>query len=146
MFTFLMIIQMLVAASLVAVILMQRSEGGGLGVSSGSAGLMTARGAADFLTRATAILATLFVVLSTALAAYATVRTGPSTIDTSLAKQAPANAAPLPGTQVPATPGATGQVPLAEDPLAAAAKAGAARAQDTAPATTNSSQGVPLAH
>ena len=72
MFTFLMIVQMLVAAALVAVILMQRSEGGGLGVGSSSSGLMTARGAADFLTRATAILATIFVVLSISLAAYAT--------------------------------------------------------------------------
>ena len=42
---------------------MQRSEGGGLGVSSSSAGLMTARGAADLLTRATAVFATLFIVL-----------------------------------------------------------------------------------
>jgi preprotein translocase subunit SecG len=144
MFTFLMIIQMLVAAALVAVILMQRSEGGGLGVGSSSAGLMTARGAADFLTRATAILATMFVVLSISLAGYATVRTGPTTIDTSLAKQAPASSAPLPGTQIPVTPGAPGGVPLAGDPLAAAAKANAAP-QGSAPATTNTSQGVPLA-
>ncbi|HKT15274.1 MAG TPA: preprotein translocase subunit SecG [Allosphingosinicella sp.] len=143
MFTFLMIVQMLVAAALVAVILMQRSEGGGLGVGSSSSGLMTARGAADFLTRATAILATIFVVLSISLAAYATVRTGPSEIDTTLAKQAPATSTPLPGAQVPVTPGATGGVPLAEDPLAAAAKANAERSQ--AAAATNRSQGVPLA-
>ena len=56
MFTFLLIVQTLVAASLVGVILMQRSEGGGLGVGGSSSGFMTARGAADFLTRATAIL------------------------------------------------------------------------------------------
>ena len=53
MFTFLLIVQTLVAASLVGVILMQRSEGGGLGVGGSSSGFMTARGAADFLTRAT---------------------------------------------------------------------------------------------
>jgi preprotein translocase subunit SecG len=146
MFTFLMIVQMLVAAALVAVILMQRSEGGGLGVGSSSAGLMTARGAADFLTRATAVLATLFVVLSISLAAYATVRTGPSTIDTSLAKQAPASPVPVPGTQVPLAPGPVGGVPLAGDPLAAAAKSNAARSSGAAPAATNTSQGVPLAH
>ena len=64
MFTFLLIVQTLVAAALVAVILMQRSEGGGLGVGGSSAGFMTARGAADFLTRATAILGGLFIVLS----------------------------------------------------------------------------------
>ena len=56
MFTFLLIVQTLVAASLVAVILMQRSEGGGLGVGGSSSGFMTARGAADFLTRSTSIL------------------------------------------------------------------------------------------
>ena len=56
MFTFLLIVQTLVAAALVGVILMQRSEGGGLGVGGSSSGLMTARGAADFLTRATAVL------------------------------------------------------------------------------------------
>ena len=54
MFTFLLILQTIVAASLVGVILMQRSEGGGLGVGGNSSGLMSARGAADFLTRATA--------------------------------------------------------------------------------------------
>jgi preprotein translocase subunit SecG len=143
MFTFLLIIQTLVAASLVGVILMQRSEGGGLGVSSSSSGLMTARGAADFLTRATAILATLFVLLSIVLAGVATVQTAPREIDTSLAKQAPATpgpaTAPLPGSNVP----------LAEDdPLAGVAAAGAnAAAPSPAPAQKqgNSSQGVPLA-
>src|SRR3546814_12354045 len=64
MFTFLLIVQTLVAASLVTVILMQRSEGGGLGVGGSTSGLMSARGAADFLTRAPAVLATLFVLLS----------------------------------------------------------------------------------
>ena len=70
MFTFLLIVQTLVAASLVSVILMQRSEGGGLGVGGSSSGFMTARGASDFLTRSTAVLGALFVILSIP-AAYA---------------------------------------------------------------------------
>ena len=71
-FLFLTVVQALVAAALVGVILMQKSEGGGLGTGGGSpSGLMSARGAADFLTRTTGILATLFVVLSIALAAMA---------------------------------------------------------------------------
>lgn len=70
-FIFLTVVQAIVAALLVAVILMQKSEGGGLGVGGSPAGVMSARGAADFLTRSTAILATLFVVLSIALAAIA---------------------------------------------------------------------------
>ena len=103
MFTFLLIVQTLVAAALVAVILMQRSEGGGLGVGGSSAGLMTARGAADFLTRSTAILGALFIFLSIALAALAGTRDA-QTIDTSLAKQ-PVQQAPIaPARPAPAAP------------------------------------------
>ena len=94
MFTFLLIFQTLVAASLVSVILMQRSEGGGLGVGGSSSGFMTARGAADFLTRSTAILGGLFVFLSIALAAYAGTTGQPVQVDTSLANHA-APAAPV---------------------------------------------------
>ncbi len=97
MFTFLLILQTVVAASLVAVILMQRSEGGGLGVGGSSSGFMTARGAADFLTRSTAVLGAVFVILSIVLAAVAGVGREPAKIDTSLANTlAPAPAAPAP--------------------------------------------------
>ena len=92
MFTFLLILQSLVTVSMVAVILMQRSEGGGLGVGGSPAGLMSARGAADFLTRATAILAALFIVLSIALAGLATIQRAPTKIDPSLSPTAPAQA------------------------------------------------------
>ena len=101
MFTFLLIVQTIVAASLVGVILMQRSEGGGLGVGGSSSGFMTARGAADFLTRSTAVLATIFVALAIALAAIAGVSRQPTTLDTTLANQvapaAPASGVPTPG-------------------------------------------------
>jgi preprotein translocase subunit SecG len=129
MFTFLLILQSLVAASMVTVILMQRSEGGGLGVGGSPSGLMSARGAADFLTRATAILATLFVVLSIALAGLATIERAPTKIDPSLSKTAPRTA--------PAAPAA----PPAVDPLAGAA--GQAPVNGAAPATSNGA--VPLA-
>ena len=125
-FTFLLIVQTLVAAAMVGVILMQRSEGGGLGVGGSPSGLMSARGAADFLTRATTILATLFVILSIALAGLATMERAPVKIDPSLQRKA-APAAPagtLPG-QAPAgaLPGQApagalpGQVPPVVDPL-----------------------------
>jgi preprotein translocase subunit SecG len=119
-FTFILVIQTIVAAALVAVILMQRSEGGGLGVGGSSSGLMTARGAADFLTRATAVLATLFVILSIVLAGLAAIDRSPSTIDPSLSRRT------LPTTpvgQVAPVPGQvnSGTVPLADDPLAGAA-------------------------
>jgi preprotein translocase subunit SecG len=103
MFTFLLIVQTLVAAALVGVILMQRSEGGGLGVGGSSSGFMTARGAADFLTRSTAVLASIFIVLAIALAAIAGVSRRPATIDTSLANQV-APATPVTGVPLPGQP------------------------------------------
>jgi len=91
-FLFLMVVQALVAALLVGVILMQKSEGGGLGTGGSPSGFMSARGAADFLTRTTAILAGVFVVLSIVLAAMAANTSGARTIDTSLKREAPVQA------------------------------------------------------
>ena len=105
MYTFLLIVQTVIATSLVATILMQRSEGGGLGVGGSSSGFMTARGAADFLTRTTAVLAAIFVTLSIVLAAIAGVAREPTRVDTSLVNQA-APAAPV-------APVGTGLPPLA---------------------------------
>ena len=126
-FTFLLIVQTLVAAALVIVILMQRSEGGGLGVGGNSSGLMTARGAADFLTRATTVLATIFVLLSITLAALAAVDRAPDTIDPTLAQ--------------PSAPAPVSQVPIAGAPAIPGTAAPDANA--AAPAETNGS--VPLA-
>jgi preprotein translocase subunit SecG len=114
MFTFLLIVQTIVALSLVSTILMQRSEGGGLGVGGSSSGFMTARGAADFLTRSTAILGALFVILSIALAAIAGASRQPMQVDTSLANQV-APIAPAPQPVPPAAdPGA--QPPAQQQP------------------------------
>jgi preprotein translocase subunit SecG len=102
MFTFLLIVHAMIAGSLVIVILMQRSEGGGLGMGGSPSGLMSARGAADFLTRATAVLATMFVLSSIFLAVLATVSRAPTKIDTSLVRPtAPGSTAPLGGQQAP---------------------------------------------
>jgi preprotein translocase subunit SecG len=136
-FIFLTVVQAIVAALLVTVILMQKSEGGGLGTTSGPAGFMSARGAADFMTRATSVLATAFVALSVLLAALAVKTTATHTIDTSLNRAAPvAPADPLAGVQngagAPAAPagaapsGAASPAPAAKplpaDPLSGAAK------------------------
>jgi preprotein translocase subunit SecG len=120
MFAFLLIVQTLIASSLVGVILMQRSEGGGLGVGGSSSGFMTARGAADFLTRSTSVLGGMFIVLSIVMAAIAGATREPTKIDTSLAgklaptqqqtQPAPAQPTPAPTTtpdqnqQAPAVP------------------------------------------
>src|SRR5215218_10816796 len=114
MFTFLLIVQTIVAASLVGVILMPRSEGSRLGVGGSSSGFMTARGAADFLTRSTAVLGGLFIVLSVAMAAIAGTTREPAKIDTSLAgKLAPAQRAqPVqPGPTQPIAPEQNQQAP-----------------------------------
>ncbi|WP_425229727.1 preprotein translocase subunit SecG [Sphingomonas sp.] len=126
MFQFLLVIHALVAAVLVTVILMQRSEGGGLGMGGSPSGLMSARGAADFLTRMTSITATLFVGLSIVLAVTAATRHN-ETIDTSLARRTPAPAArpapvidpgappaEAPNTTSPASPPANGQAPFGQ--------------------------------
>lgn len=61
----LLIIHLLVTIALVFLILIQRSEGGALGIGGG--GMMSARGTANFLTRATAVLATVMILISIAL-------------------------------------------------------------------------------
>ena len=123
MFLFLTVVQAIVAAALVGVILMQRSEGGGLGIGGSPTGMLSARGAADFLTRSTRWLAILFVVLSILLAAMAA-ETGSATSESTPDRSVtPAESDPL-GSGVlggpttapaPATP--AGEAP-AEDPPA----------------------------
>ncbi|MEN0077299.1 MAG: preprotein translocase subunit SecG [Paracraurococcus sp.] len=68
--TVLLIIHLFVTLALIGVVLLQRSEGGGLGIGSsqGMGGFMTGRGTANLLTRTTAILGTAFFVLSLTLA------------------------------------------------------------------------------
>ena len=105
MFAFLLIVQTLIATALIGVILMQRSEGGGLGVGGSSSGFMTARGAADFLSRSTAVLGGLFIVLSIVMAAYAGTSRKPVKIDTSLANSTgQLEQRPVPSQQVPGQP------------------------------------------
>lgn len=131
-FIFLTVVQAIVAAMLVGVILMQKSEGGGLAGGGSPAGLMSARGAADFMTRLTTILAVLFVGLSILLAAMAA-KTGAgkpiedtlnrsSIPDQQLPQQAPAPVNPLDGGAQPAPAGAASPPAGAANPLEAPAK------------------------
>ncbi|MCM8730262.1 preprotein translocase subunit SecG [Hephaestia sp. GCM10023244] len=132
MFTFLLVLQAIIGAALVTVILMQRSEGGGLGMGGSPSGLMSARGAADFLSRATAILAGIFVLLSIALATLAATRHA-TTIDTSLATSAPApSATPPAGATVPQTDAAP-FAGAAQNAAGATAPANGAAPADTGP-------------
>lgn len=122
-FQFLVILQGTVAFGLVVTILMQRSEGGGLGVGGSPSGLMSARGAADFMTRLTSFLAVLFISLSVALAFVAAKQSAGTAIDDSFERapiDAPTELAP---TDNPIAP------PVSDDPLEAAAAAAAAASE-----------------
>ncbi|MBL4639983.1 MAG: preprotein translocase subunit SecG [Kordiimonadaceae bacterium] len=75
--TVLLSIHLIVALALVVTILLQRSEGGALGMGGGGAGgMMTARGAGDLLTKATKWLAIVFLSNSLALGWLAGQKTG----------------------------------------------------------------------
>ena len=133
--TVLLIIHLFVTLALIGVVLIQRSEGGGLGVgtSQGMGSFMSGRGTANLLTRTTAILATAFFVLSLGLALLnrgTTVGNGRSILDVPAARLAPAVVPPAstaPGTPAPAAPGP------APAPAAASAPAVPTPATPTAP-------------
>jgi preprotein translocase subunit SecG len=101
MITVLLILHLMIATALVGVVLLQRSEGGALGIGGGG-GFMTGRGAANFLTRVTAGLAAAFFgtsMLLTLLAAHG--ERAPSVFDTPAAGPS----------QSPPTPPASGVKP-----------------------------------
>ena len=116
------VLQVFLAVGLIGVVLLQRSEGGGLGMGSGggAGSFMSVRGQANFLTRMTAILAALFMVTCLVLALLAKPSGAPKSIfDT----PAPVPAAPAPVTpsETPApqapSPGPASQVPALPVPV-----------------------------
>ena len=109
--TVLLLIHLFVTLALIGVVLIQRSEGGGLGIgtSQGMGGFMSGRGTANLLTRTTAILGAIFFGLSLALALLnrGTVGAGRSILDNPPPITAPAGtggAESLPAAPAPATP------------------------------------------
>lgn len=95
--TVIIVIHLMVVLALIGVVLIQRSEGGGLGIGGGGGGgggFFSARGTANVLTRATAILAGLFFVTSLSLTILAGWGRGPTTI---FSAPASAPGAPAPG-------------------------------------------------
>jgi preprotein translocase subunit SecG len=107
----LLVVQILVSIALIAVVLLQRSEGGALGMGGGPTGFMTARGAGDLLTKATWTLGAIFFALSLGLTFVAGRDSGTSSvvdrnkidaIDPSALKTPPAGTAPAPTTPQPA--------------------------------------------
>ena len=78
--TVLLIIHLFITLALIGVVLIQRSEGGGLGIGSsqGMGSFMSGRGTANLLTRATAVLAVMFMGLSLTLALLNRGTSGPT--------------------------------------------------------------------
>ncbi len=103
MFTVVLVLHLLITIALIIVVLLQRSEGGGLGIgtSGGLGAFMGGRGTANLLTRTTAVLGTLFFALSLGLALInQSSRQAPSLLD-SPAPAAPVAPAPAPAPIVP---------------------------------------------
>ncbi len=102
--TVLLIIHLFVTLALIGVVLIQRSEGGGLGIGSsqGMGSFMSGRGTANLLTRATGVLAAIFMLLSLTLALL---NRGTS-VSTSILDTPPASTQPAPSGPVPAKPAA----------------------------------------
>jgi preprotein translocase subunit SecG len=104
--TVLLLIHVMVALALVGVILLQRSEGGALGIGGGGGGFMTGRSAGSALTKTTAVLAACFFATSLALSILASQhRTAPSIL-VPTSEGGGGGLAPLqiPGAPAPATP------------------------------------------
>ncbi len=75
MVTIILVLHVVIAAAMIGTILLQRSEGGALGIGGGGGGLITGRGAANLLTRMTAGLAVGFFATSISLAVLFGTRT-----------------------------------------------------------------------
>jgi preprotein translocase subunit SecG len=111
--TVLLLIHVMVAVTLVGVVLLQRSEGGALGIGGGGGGFMTGRSAGNALTKTTAVLAACFFATSLALSILAS-RQAPA--PTAL----PAGGGGLTPLQIPGAPApASPQAPAAPSAPAA---------------------------
>jgi preprotein translocase subunit SecG len=126
----LLIIHVLIAAALTGVILMQRSEGGALGIGGGGpGGMMSGRGAANLLTRITMILGALFIGNSILLAILSGVTTSTGSVldrvgETETSSDLPfgdlqgldADAIDAPEATIPAEPAPADDAPAEDEP------------------------------
>jgi preprotein translocase subunit SecG len=116
MYMLLLVVHVLIAVALVAVVLLQKSEGGALGIGGGGmSGFMTGRSTANLLSRATAILAALFMTMSVLLVVLRNRERAPPSIVEQGAPPVPAapSAPAVPAAPKPAAPPAAPSAPLA---------------------------------
>jgi preprotein translocase subunit SecG len=91
--TVIIVIHLMIVATLIATVLLQKSEGGGLGMGGG-AGFMSSRGTANLLTRTTAILAVGFFLTSLFLSWLASYDRKPSSVILPTSQSQPAGGTP----------------------------------------------------
>ena len=120
--TVILVIHLMVAATLVGLVLLQRSEGGALGIGGGGGGggFMSGRGAANLLTRITAVVAAVLFVNSITLTLIAQQSDAPSpglegfVLDGQQGQSGTGGSNPLEGMQLPAKPPSGPQVPQSQ--------------------------------
>jgi preprotein translocase subunit SecG len=111
--TVVLVIHLMIAAALVAVVLLQRSEGGALGMGGGgTGGFLTGRGTANLLTRATGVLAACFFFTSIVLTIIAQRSVAPRSVFAPAADQGTKSAPASPGNQ--SAPGDAGKTSEAD--------------------------------
>lgn len=153
----LLVAYLIIVLALIGVILLQRSEGGGLGMGGNAGGLMTVRGSANLLTRSTAILAALFFAAAIGLTIMSeldrgtdsildqAVSTGPqpSTVLDALSQMQgdTSSAAPATASSEAADPGLA--LPVTAAPSASAAVEPSASASAASSAAPASSEAAP---
>jgi preprotein translocase subunit SecG len=127
------VFQVFLALGLIGVVLLQRSEGGGLGIGSsgGMGSFMSVRGTANFLTRLTAILAGLFMIVCLILALLAKPATNAPKSIFDTPAPVPLTQAPAPVTPVEAPAPSPAAIAPAPAPVAPAAPAPAPAANTT---------------
>ena len=104
--TVIIVVHLMIVSAMIGLVLLQKSEGGGLGMGGGGGGFLTSRGTSNVLTRTTAILAAVFFATSLLLSILAGWDRKPrSILQDSSSPAAPASQPANPGGSAPLAPG-----------------------------------------
>ncbi len=133
--TILLVILIILALALIAVVLVQRSEGGALGIGGGQGGLFSARGSGNLLTRITAGLAAAFMILSLVLVILEGGDRRSRSVMDAVAPAEESDVLPADAGDLPATPESDG---TAAAPSPTAPESGAAVPSDPQPVVPQS--------
>src|SRR5215468_7671500 len=99
---FIIVVHLMIVLAMIGFVLLQKSEGGGLGMGSGGGGFLSSRGTANVLTRTTAYLAAAFFATSLILSVLAGMHRNPGSIVRPTGSEAPAAPSPGGAPQAPA--------------------------------------------